>query len=157
MFQQEGFQFMGAAFEVYNQLGYGMAEEVYQQSLEIELELLSIPFRTKHELAVFYKARQLSTNYKPDLIVFDCVVVELKAVAQLLAEHRSAVVQLHAHRPESCRLSRQFRPQGRTPVEAIYPDGSTAVGHERGPGARFWQLIASLLPNACIGRLRLAC
>ncbi|HWC91155.1 MAG TPA: GxxExxY protein [Pirellulales bacterium] len=67
---QEGFQFMGAAFEVYNQLGYGMAEEVYQQSLEIELALRSIAFRTKHEVAMFYKARQLSTKYKPDWIVF---------------------------------------------------------------------------------------
>jgi GxxExxY protein len=87
MFQQEGFQFMGAAFEVYNQLGYGMAEEVYQQSLEIELELRSISYRTKHELAVFYKARPLNTKYKPDLIVFEGIVVELKAVAQLLPEH----------------------------------------------------------------------
>ncbi|HEY5311089.1 MAG TPA: GxxExxY protein [Pirellulales bacterium] len=89
MFQQEGFQFMGAAFEVYNQLGYGMAEEVYQQSLEIELELRSIPYRTKHELAMFYKDRQLATKYKPDLIAFEGIVVELKAVSQLLPEHEA--------------------------------------------------------------------
>jgi hypothetical protein len=37
MLEDEGYRFMGAAFEVYNQLGYGMAEEIYQQSLEIEL------------------------------------------------------------------------------------------------------------------------
>jgi len=89
MFKHEGFQFMGAAFEVYNQLGYGMAEEVYQQSLEIELELRSIPYRTKQELAMFYKARQLNTKYKPDLTVFEGIVVELKAVAQLLPEHEA--------------------------------------------------------------------
>jgi GxxExxY protein len=87
MFKQEGFLFMGAAFEVYNQLGYGLAEEVYQQSLEIELELRSIPYRTKHELTVFYKNRSLQTKYKPDLIAFDGLVIELKAVAQLLPEH----------------------------------------------------------------------
>jgi GxxExxY protein len=45
MFKEEGYQLMGAAFEVYNQLGYGMAEEVYQQSLEIELTLRAIPFK----------------------------------------------------------------------------------------------------------------
>ena len=39
MFKEEGYKLMGAAFEVYNQLGYGMAEEIYQQSLEIELAL----------------------------------------------------------------------------------------------------------------------
>lgn len=68
MFKEEGFKFIGAAFEVYNQLGYGMAEEIYQQSLEVELELRSIPYRTKQELTVFYKDRQLQTKYKPDII-----------------------------------------------------------------------------------------
>jgi GxxExxY protein len=89
MFKHEGFQFMGAAFEVYNQLGHGMAEEVYQQSLEIELELRSIHYRTKQELVVFYKDRQLNTRCKPDLIVFEGIVVELKAVVQLLPEHEA--------------------------------------------------------------------
>src|ERR1041384_6336164 len=45
MLKEEGYRLMGAAFEVYNELGYGMAEEVYQQSVEIELELRSIPFQ----------------------------------------------------------------------------------------------------------------
>jgi GxxExxY protein len=89
MLKDEGYQLMGAAFEVYNQLGYGLSEQVYQQSLEIELEPRAIPFRTKQELAVFYKSRQLQTSYKPDLIVFEAVVVELKAVAQLLPEHEA--------------------------------------------------------------------
>ena len=39
MFKEEGYLLMGAAFEVYNELGYGLAEEIYQQSLEIELGL----------------------------------------------------------------------------------------------------------------------
>src|SRR5436189_180459 len=80
---------MGAAFEVYNQLGYGMAEEIYQQSLEIELELSGIPYLTKHELAVFYKDRKLQTCYKPDLVVFEAIVVELKAVTELVSEHEA--------------------------------------------------------------------
>jgi GxxExxY protein len=47
-----------------------MAEEIYQQSLEIELNLRSIPFVSKQELEVFYKGRKLETRYKPDLRVF---------------------------------------------------------------------------------------
>jgi hypothetical protein len=39
MLKQEGYDLMGAAFETYNVLGFGMSEEVYQQSLEIELGL----------------------------------------------------------------------------------------------------------------------
>jgi len=89
MFKEEGYKLMGAAFDVYNELGYGMAEEIYQQSLEIELGLRQIPFLTKHDLTVFYKDRQLETRYKPDLFVFGGIVVELKAVAELDSDHEA--------------------------------------------------------------------
>lgn len=89
MYEDEGYQLMGAAFEVYNQLGYGMAEEIYQQSLEVELSLRDIPFRSKSELAVCYKGKQLETCYKPDLFVFDGIVVELKAVQELISDHEA--------------------------------------------------------------------
>ena len=89
MLKEEGYQLMGAAFEVYNQLGYGMAEEVYQQSLEIELQLRGIPFQPKQELAVFYKDHQLQTRYKPDLLVHSAIVVELKAVKELISDHEA--------------------------------------------------------------------
>ena len=89
MLEDEGYRLMGAAFEVFNQLGYGMAEEIYQQSLEIELHLRGIPFLSKQQLAVFYKERRLETSYCPDLLVFGAIVVELKAVTGLTAEHES--------------------------------------------------------------------
>jgi GxxExxY protein len=89
MLSSEGYQFMGAAFEVYNQLGYGMAEEVYQQCLEIELKLQAIPFLTKRELRLAYKGRTIEKRYVPDLIVFDAIVVELKAVKELTDEHEA--------------------------------------------------------------------
>jgi GxxExxY protein len=89
MFKEEGYQLMGAAFEVFNELGYGMAEEVYQQSLEIELSLRGIPFRSKSELTVFYNDRALDTRYKPDLFAFGGIVVELKAVTELISDHEA--------------------------------------------------------------------
>jgi GxxExxY protein len=89
MFQQEGYDFMSAAFEVYNELGFGMAEEIYQQSLEIELSLRNIPFLTKQELEVYYKGHKLKTCYKPDLWVFGGIVAELKAVTEMLPEHEA--------------------------------------------------------------------
>jgi GxxExxY protein len=89
MFQEEGYKLMGAAFEVYNELGYGMAEEIYQQSLEVELGLRSIPFFTKRELQVFYKGHRLETCYKPDFLVFDAIVAELKAVTELTSDHEA--------------------------------------------------------------------
>jgi len=80
---------MGAAFEVYNEQGHGMAEEIYQESLEIELTLRGIPFQTKQELKCFYKSHELKKRYVPDLFVFGCLVTELKAVSQLLPEHEA--------------------------------------------------------------------
>lgn len=80
---------MGAAFEVYNVIGPGLAEEVYQESLEIELELREVDFRSKVELNGFYKGRTLQRRYVPDLVVAGGVVVELKAAAALASEHEA--------------------------------------------------------------------
>ncbi|GAA4450604.1 GxxExxY protein [Novipirellula rosea] len=89
MFKQEGYDFMGAAFEVYNEQGYGMAEEIYQQSLEIELGLRNILFVSKAELDVYYKNNLLNTKYRPDLLVFSEIVVELKSLKELCSDHEA--------------------------------------------------------------------
>jgi GxxExxY protein len=83
---------MGAAFEVYNDRGYGLGEELYQECFEIELGLRSIPFTAKQEIQCFYKGRELQKRYIPDLFVFNGIVVELKAVAQLSPEHEAQLI-----------------------------------------------------------------
>jgi GxxExxY protein len=89
MFKQEGYDLMGAAFEVYNTLGFGMAEEIYQQSMEIELGIRSIPFQSKAHVNIAYKGQTLTTVYHPDLLIFNEIVVELKAVKALAPEHEA--------------------------------------------------------------------
>ena len=89
IYKDEGYKFMGAAFEVYNDRGFGMAEEIYQECMEIELELRGIPYRSKIELVCSYKERELKKRYAPDLFVFNCLVVELKAVTELNSEHEA--------------------------------------------------------------------
>jgi GxxExxY protein len=83
---------MGAAFEVHNQQGFGLAEEIYQESLEIESQLRGIPFRPKQELKCFYKGRELKKRYLPDLIAFDGVVTESKSVSQLAPDHEAQLI-----------------------------------------------------------------
>lgn len=83
---------MGAAFEVHNVLGGGLLEEIYQESLEFELELRGIPYRRKQELAVFYKERKLKKRYIPDLFVFGDIVVELKAMTNLCPDHEAQLI-----------------------------------------------------------------
>jgi GxxExxY protein len=92
IYQQEGYMLMGAAFEVYNDRGYGLAEEIYQECLEFELESRSIPFSSKQQLLCFYKGRELKKRYIPDLFVFAGIVVELKSVSQLAAEHEAQLL-----------------------------------------------------------------
>jgi GxxExxY protein len=64
---------------------------VYQECLEIELGLQSIPFIANTELALFYKDRPVTQKYKPDFICFGCIIVEIKAVSELCDEHRAQV------------------------------------------------------------------
>lgn len=88
----EGYALMGAAFEVYKELGYGLSEEIYQESLELELGFQAIPFTPKGELVVFYKGHQLKKTYIPDLLIHDEIVTELKAVKALLPEHEQQLL-----------------------------------------------------------------
>ena len=91
-FAEEGYALMGAAFEVHNVLGGGLSEEIYQQSLELELDLRSIPFQRKCQLNVQYKGNVLVTTYIPDLVVYDRIVVELKSVSALCPEHEAQLI-----------------------------------------------------------------
>ena len=92
IYKAEGYKLMGAAFEVYNDRGNGLAEEIYQECLEIELEMRGIPFRTKAGLKCSYKGRALKKCYVPDLFAFGCLVVELKAVTELAPEHEAQLI-----------------------------------------------------------------
>jgi GxxExxY protein len=92
IYKDEGYKLMGGAFDVYNEQGYGVAEEIYQESFEIELESRGIAFRSKQELKCFYKGHELKNRYVPDLFVFESLVVELKSVSQLLPEHEAQLI-----------------------------------------------------------------
>lgn len=83
---------MGAAFEVHKELNGGLAEEIYQESLEWELGLRDIPFQTKAELKVYYKGHLLNKRYIPDLHVSGEVIAELKAVKELTSDHEQQLL-----------------------------------------------------------------
>ena len=81
--KEEVYAIVGAAMEVCNELGPGFLEAVYQEAMEIELELRRIPFVPQVPLRISYKGRTLCKEYVPDLICFGQVIVELKAIKQL--------------------------------------------------------------------------
>ena len=90
--QQEGYDFMAAAFEVYNAMGHGFTEEIYQESLETELRDRGIPFTAQSEIAVRYKGQPLRKKLRPDLTVFGDIIVELMAVTAPAPEHAAQLL-----------------------------------------------------------------
>ena len=92
LYQQQGYDFMTAAFEVHNEMGHGFLEEVCHESLELELTQRGIPHISKPRLSLSYKGQLLKKQYEADLIVIGEIVVELKAVKTLLPEHEAQLI-----------------------------------------------------------------
>lgn len=90
--KEESYLIMGCLFEVYNSLGSGFLESVYQEALEKEFIHRKIPYQREKNIRIFYKDEPLSQFYKADFICFDKIVLELKAVSVLAKEHEA---QLH--------------------------------------------------------------
>ena len=87
--QEETYRILGACFEVYNEMGCGFLEPVYQECLEIELGVQEIPFVSQPVLDLEYKGISLKKKYQPDFICFGNVLIEIKAVSHLSSEHRA--------------------------------------------------------------------
>ena len=92
IYKEECYKIIGAAMEVHNVLGCGFKEAVYQEALAKELSLCDIPFEREVTLPVYYKGELLHTDYRPDFVCFDKIIVELKAVEYLADEHYSQVL-----------------------------------------------------------------
>ena len=92
LLKDEGYALMGAAFEVYNHLGAGFLEEVYQEAMELELAARNIPFVSKPRLQVVFKEQLLKKHYEADLLLHSEIVVELKAVRAIAPEHEAQLL-----------------------------------------------------------------
>jgi GxxExxY protein len=92
IYKDESYRIMGACFEVYKEKGCGFLEAVYQECLEIELDLQGIPFLAQNPMLLTYKGRNLKQRYVADLICYDKILVELKAVSTLIDEHRAQLL-----------------------------------------------------------------
>jgi len=91
IYKNESYLIIGACFEVYHEKGCGFLESVYQECLEIELGLQKIPFTSQASLSIEYKGKPLKHRYVPDFICFDKIILEIKAVSGLMAEHKAQV------------------------------------------------------------------
>src|SRR5437762_5618793 len=90
--KDESYAIIGACFAVYKDKGCGFLEPVYHECLEIELELQRIPFLSKQPQTLQYRGRTLVQTFSPDFICYNKIVVEIKAVSELINEHRAQLL-----------------------------------------------------------------
>ena len=77
------YQIRGAIFEVYNTLGPGLLESVYEEALVYELNQRNLKVERQLEVPIQYKDAILSTSLRLDVLVEDSVIIELKSVKAL--------------------------------------------------------------------------
>ena len=83
LYKDEVYAIVGAAMDVYNDLGPGFLENVYHEAMEIELESRKIPSKPRQEIHIKFKGRELKKFYIADVICYDKVIVEIKALDKL--------------------------------------------------------------------------
>lgn len=92
LYPEESYNITGALYEVHKALGPGLLEKVYQEALEKELKLQGIPFEREKSFNIMYKGEPLEQKYIADFVCYDKIVVELKAVDDILPVHKAQVI-----------------------------------------------------------------
>jgi len=92
LYKDEVFRIIGAAIEVHKTLGSGFLEAVYQEAFEYELSLRKLPFISQQSLKIQYKEHVLNKEYLADLVCFNNIIVELKALQKLSGNEESQLL-----------------------------------------------------------------
>ena len=82
---------MKAFFKVYNSLGFGFLERVYENAMFIELNNMGLNVEKQKRLVVYYENQQIG-NYFADFLIEEKVIIELKAVERLVEEHELQII-----------------------------------------------------------------
>lgn len=91
LFKEETDAIISAFYEVYNALGYGFLERVYQNALYQELKRRGFKCEAQHQIKVYFKGYEIG-EYYADIVVNDCIILELKAVETLCRDHELQLV-----------------------------------------------------------------
>lgn len=83
---------IGAAIEVHRQKGPGLIESIYEKCLMRELQLRDIPFENQILVPIEYKGMFFKEPLKLDLYIDRCLILELKAVEQVLPIHKAQLL-----------------------------------------------------------------
>ena len=85
--QEEYYKIIGLCMEVHRVLGGGLLEAVYKEALEIEFKAHNIPYKREKEFIINYKGHQLSKKFYADFVVYDEIILEVKAAKIIVDEN----------------------------------------------------------------------
>ena len=85
-------QVIGCALQVHSALGLGLLESTYERCLAIEFQVQGILFEEQKCLPISYRDRQIENAYRVDFVIAGKLVVEIKAVAELMDVHQAQVL-----------------------------------------------------------------
>jgi len=91
-FTQLSYEITGFAIKVHNALGPGLLESIYERCLKYELEKNGYAVSQQLTLSVVYDDLPIDLDLRTDLFVNDCVVVEIKAISNLLPVHQAQLL-----------------------------------------------------------------
>ncbi|QQS28477.1 MAG: GxxExxY protein [Sphingobacteriales bacterium] len=86
------YEIIGSAIEVHKAMGTGLLESVYHLCMKEELMYRKINFQTEMKIPVIYKQKNLDIDFRCDLFVENCIVVELKAVTEIIPIHEAQLL-----------------------------------------------------------------
>jgi GxxExxY protein len=92
LYKDECYKIYGCIFEVNRKLGSEFLEAVYQEALEIELEKANIPFKSQMPIKILYDGMPLKHEYRADLVCFDKIIIEIKAVNTIIGEFKAQLI-----------------------------------------------------------------
>jgi GxxExxY protein len=84
-------QILGVFYDVYNELGHGFLESVYQRSLVLALEAAGLRVCSRVTIPVWFRGQRVG-HFEADVLVEDCVLLELKAARMLDSSHRAQLM-----------------------------------------------------------------
>jgi GxxExxY protein len=92
LYKDEVYAIIGAAMEVYNTLGPGFAEPIYQEAFGIEMIARAIPVKPQQELVILYKGKPLHKTYVADYVAYEKIVIEIKGLDQLSSREEAQLL-----------------------------------------------------------------
>jgi GxxExxY protein len=91
LFKEISYKLRGCFFKMYNELGSGYKEQIYQEALAVEMEENNLKFLKEKEIPVYYKGKKVG-KYRPDFIIEGKIIVEIKAVEKMNLEYEKQLI-----------------------------------------------------------------